>query len=482
MQMIPTAVQGPDVSVGQTPQPAAAGADGSDASLVFPELLKQAVTPQSPQAASPDVSTMKPGPEAMEFAAEGPGAMAAFDALWGELSQMAIDAQNAFQSATSTGAKVEVMENFVTEFQARVASFQSTAHSAFATLTGQFSTALAQPNILQIGIGDGATANPMEVFEKAIGMLQSMLPAMAQTNVDAVPALPASHANGAPTQTEVTPLAQALQGVAADVQKPASPVAATVAQASATGPVQPASLTARAVPLAPVEPATQTVAPLDPRAAGQGEDPLRALAPETPKAALTNVALGAEGAKASGQAPAALQTLTPSAPLTAAPDAGQTLTADLPAAATARASADLAPAFSFARNIAAQVRGTVFEEGKTRVELTPRGLGDIEVEVARDDSGKLRVVLRAENAAVLTAFRNDREMILGMLRESGVAVDEGEVAFESFGGHGSYQDRGQPQDIEPIARASIMTEDDLTGTNIERRPDIRPTDGLDITT
>ena len=56
---------------------------------------------------------------------------------------------------------------------------------------------------------------------------------------------------------------------------------------------------------------------------------------------------------------------------------------------TPKQAADASPAFAFARRVAAQLHGHNFEEGKTRVELTPRGLGDIEVEVAHDDQGKL---------------------------------------------------------------------------------------------
>lgn len=97
------------------------------------------------------------------------------------------------------------------------------------------------------------------------------------------------------------------------------------------------------------------------------------------------------------------------------------------------------PAFS--RNLAAQLRGANVSEGVTRIELTPRGLGDVEIDLRHDEAGKLRIVLKAENPAVLNAFRTDREMILSVLRDGGVSVDEGELSFESFGGH---QSREQP--------------------------------------
>ena len=119
--------------------------------------------------------------------------------------------------------------------------------------------------------------------------------------------------------------------------------------------------------------------------------------------------------------------------------------------ARAQPAADPSTSFTFARNVAAQLRGKTFEDGKTRVELSPRGLGDIEVEVARDDMGKHRVVLRVENPAVLTAFRQDREALLSVLRESGLDFDEHEVGFEEFGGHGFGQQR-QQEFTAPLAR------------------------------
>ncbi len=121
----------------------------------------------------------------------------------------------------------------------------------------------------------------------------------------------------------------------------------------------------------------------------------------------------------------------------------------LDAPARAQASADPSPSFMLARNAAAQIRGKVFEEGKTRVELSPRGLGDVEVEVARDDSGKLRVVLRVENPAVLTAFRQDREALLSVLREGGFEIDDSELAFEGFDGHGFRQSHERHRSSDP---------------------------------
>jgi hypothetical protein len=101
---------------------------------------------------------------------------------------------------------------------------------------------------------------------------------------------------------------------------------------------------------------------------------------------------------------------------------------------------------AFARHLAAQVSGTRISEGSTRIELTPRGLGDIEIDMRHDEAGKLRVVLKADNPAVLTAFRQDRELLLGALRESSggdVVGSDVDLSFESFAGHQSRQQSDQ---------------------------------------
>lgn len=91
------------------------------------------------------------------------------------------------------------------------------------------------------------------------------------------------------------------------------------------------------------------------------------------------------------------------------------------------------PQHGLARNLAGQIRGVNFSEGTTRIELTPQGLGTIEIEISPDEQGKLRVVLRAENPAVLNAMRSDRDMLAGLLRDGGTSVDDSAMSFEDFG-------------------------------------------------
>lgn len=91
------------------------------------------------------------------------------------------------------------------------------------------------------------------------------------------------------------------------------------------------------------------------------------------------------------------------------------------------------PASGFARNLAQQIRHAKFTDGHTRITLAPRGLGEIEIDMRPDEAGKLRIVLRAENPAVLHALRGDRDGLLLTLTESGADVRDADLSFEDFG-------------------------------------------------
>ena len=114
------------------------------------------------------------------------------------------------------------------------------------------------------------------------------------------------------------------------------------------------------------------------------------------------------------------------------------------------------PAQGLARNLAGQIRGVSFAEGTTKIELTPQGLGKMEIEISADEAGKLRVVLRAENPAVLNAMRSDREMLAGLLRDGGASVGEEAMSFEDFGQQGQAAQQGQ----QAGASSRLVLEDD----------------------
>ena len=113
---------------------------------------------------------------------------------------------------------------------------------------------------------------------------------------------------------------------------------------------------------------------------------------------------------------------------------------------------------SFAANLAAQVKGVQLTEGTTRVELAPRGLGGLEIDVATDDQGGLKVIIRAENPSVLQALRDGREALLAVLRDSGAEVQDSALGFENFGRDSRQQ---TPQDQPQGDAAAAPAEDDL---------------------
>lgn len=108
-----------------------------------------------------------------------------------------------------------------------------------------------------------------------------------------------------------------------------------------------------------------------------------------------------------------------------------------PAVAAARPHADDAGAQAprFAAALADQVRSAEVSEGRTRIELSPRGLGSIEVDVSTRDDGTLKVVVRAENPAVLNSLRDERDLLAQALG----GLDTGSLDLQSFS-DGSGQD------------------------------------------
>lgn len=93
----------------------------------------------------------------------------------------------------------------------------------------------------------------------------------------------------------------------------------------------------------------------------------------------------------------------------------------------------------FASAIVNQVRAVELEDGVTRVELTPRGLGTLEIEMTTKADGSLSVVVRAENNAVLTSLREDRALLAEILPDSA----QSSLDFQEFEQPDQRQSQGQ---------------------------------------
>lgn len=132
----------------------------------------------------------------------------------------------------------------------------------------------------------------------------------------------------------------------------------------------------------------------------------------------------------------------------------------------------------FAEVLANQVRAAEVSEGHTRIELSPRGLGGIEVDVTDTQDGSLRVVVRAENPAVLTALRADRDLLAQALG----GLDAGALDLQSFSQQDSGRDNGGSGQSAALG-AAAMTEADAAATATRQtQPDLIGRGRLDIVT
>lgn len=87
-----------------------------------------------------------------------------------------------------------------------------------------------------------------------------------------------------------------------------------------------------------------------------------------------------------------------------------------------------APQAKFTQAVMGQLRTVDIQEGTTRVELNPRGLGNVEIEMKTNSDGSLSVVVRAESAHVLSSLREERDLLAQIIAQGG----EASVDFQEF--------------------------------------------------
>ncbi len=133
-----------------------------------------------------------------------------------------------------------------------------------------------------------------------------------------------------------------------------------------------------------------------------------------------------------------------------------------PAAAGTTKAAQPAPEQpKFSAALSSQIRAAEVSEGRTRIELSPRGLGVIEVDVSTGQDGALKVVVRAENPSVLNGLRQDRDLLAQALG----GMEGGSLDLQSFTDGGARDPRGRAASAMTVPRA-----DDI----IEGEPDAAP--------
>lgn len=86
----------------------------------------------------------------------------------------------------------------------------------------------------------------------------------------------------------------------------------------------------------------------------------------------------------------------------------------------------------FSNLINSQIKNASWNENQARVQLSPRGLGDIEVDVMRDNAGNLKATVRVENPLVLEMLREEKNGLQALLENNGFNLSDADLEFEEF--------------------------------------------------
>lgn len=122
----------------------------------------------------------------------------------------------------------------------------------------------------------------------------------------------------------------------------------------------------------------------------------------------------------------------------------------------------------FANVLVNQVRQVDIQEGTTRIELSPRGLGSIEVEMRTNSDGSLSVVVRAENDAVLSALREERDLLAAIIGENASgSLDFQEYSQEQSNEHSGFANNSAIVGEEDLAEAEVGSEAIVEGPHLD---------------
>jgi hypothetical protein len=128
----------------------------------------------------------------------------------------------------------------------------------------------------------------------------------------------------------------------------------------------------------------------------------------------------------------------------------------------------------FAEAITSQIRAAEVTEGRTRVELNPKGLGNIDIDVVADADGDLKVTVRVENPAVLNSLRDGQTILAEALGMS----DKTSFEFQQR----SQEERWQMADQSRGSQSGNGEEDFVEAGPSQPHEDLIQGDQLDIVT
>ncbi|MEQ5826921.1 flagellar hook-length control protein FliK [Sulfitobacter sp. NFXS29] len=122
-----------------------------------------------------------------------------------------------------------------------------------------------------------------------------------------------------------------------------------------------------------------------------------------------------------------------------------------------------APDEQLRQHVSQQIRGLDTADNKLRFSLSPYGMGEIEIEVVRSETGRMQIAMTAESASVLNMLRQDREHLLDALQSRGISADNADLDFQTFDDRG--RNGGQQHGPEFTQRAAQA--DDAPGTDAQ---------------
>ena len=115
------------------------------------------------------------------------------------------------------------------------------------------------------------------------------------------------------------------------------------------------------------------------------------------------------------------------------------------------------------QHVSQQIRGLDTADNKLRFSLSPYGMGEIEIEVVRSETGRMQIAMTTESASVLNMLRQDREQLLDALQSRGISADNADLDFQTFDDRG--RNGGQQQGLEFTQRAAQA--DDAPGSDAQ---------------
>ncbi len=123
------------------------------------------------------------------------------------------------------------------------------------------------------------------------------------------------------------------------------------------------------------------------------------------------------------------------------------------------------PTVSYVQNLTSQIQSQAINEGVTRIELSPRGLGNILIDLQKQETGGMQVIMRAENPAVLNVLRTDRDTLINIISDGNAFEKDVSLDFEGFD-QGTFQNEDHDVNGSLAAQQSPAEDDQLDTVNL----------------